>query len=227
MHSTFVAVFFSLFFSSYWVVVVLASRAPAWARAQPYKKETGSFLFHTLVLLRTKCKTPLGQKPKSPRLLESSFKSRRGKPTYSLKWSGLGMLIDERFCLIYSLFSTLANRLLTVLTVSYVTSSIKKGASPMPCTLSRHLSAVLFLAPEAGFWCWAFLLLDSKSRELAALVMAFFLGLFLTSGIWLSYGAEMGLLPFFSSEEAEEEAEGVFEDKGGKGDELSKRWPTP
>ena len=35
----------------------------------------------------------------------------------------------------------------------------------------------------------------------------------------------MGLLPFFSSEE--EEAEGVFEDKGGKGDELSKRWPTP
>ena len=82
MHSTFVAVFFSLFSCLIYAEELERCLGEKHARSTDPKKKRDSFLFHALAPPPPQHQmTPLGTKPKSPRLLESSFKMRRGKPT--------------------------------------------------------------------------------------------------------------------------------------------------
>ena len=68
------------------------------------------FLYEKIVQhiqkFRTRCKTPLGTNPKSPKLFESSFKTCLGYPVNNTKASSLFELemlglLSPRFCLIY------------------------------------------------------------------------------------------------------------------------------
>ena len=74
---------------------------------------------HFFSLLLTKCKTPFGTSPRSPKLLESSFSTSLGNPVNKTNVSSMAVLVAVLvWCLTNSFLRTLVSKFLTVLMVS-------------------------------------------------------------------------------------------------------------
>ena len=74
---------------------------------------------HFFSLLLTKCKTPFGTSPRSPKLLESSFSTSLGNPVNKTNVSSMAVLVAVLvWCLTASFLRTLVSKFLTVLMVS-------------------------------------------------------------------------------------------------------------